>query len=139
MLHGNVSRNGYGNTVIGRYGGCLREIIGLCVVEQDEVLPRSWMYWRSMHQSQCERGQCAAPKRLAKYGSGSAKNQNSTMHFVYCKQLAVSMFYKWLETPREGSWQRHKCPVGFPDRCSNYPLGTYFQLSRIHDTLALLS
>ena len=33
----------------------------------------------------------------------------------------------------------HKCPVGFPDRCSNYRLGTYFQLSRIHDTLALLT
>ena len=25
-----------------------------------------------------------------------------TIHFVYCKQLAVSMFHKWLETPREG-------------------------------------
>ena len=24
-LHGNVSRNGYGNAIIGRYGGCLEE------------------------------------------------------------------------------------------------------------------
>ena len=94
----------------------LRDIIGLCVGEQDEVLPRGWMYWRSMHQSQCERGHCATLKRLAKYGSGSSKNQNSTIHFVYCKQLAVSIFHKWLETPREGSWRRHKCPVDFPDR-----------------------
>ena len=29
----------------------LRKIVGLCVGEQEEVLPRSWMYWRSMHQS----------------------------------------------------------------------------------------
>ena len=27
MLHGNVSRNGYGNAMIGRYGGCLEEDI----------------------------------------------------------------------------------------------------------------
>ena len=25
MLHGNVSRKGYGNALIGRYGGCLEE------------------------------------------------------------------------------------------------------------------
>ena len=26
-LHGNVSRNGYGNAMIGRYGGCFEEDI----------------------------------------------------------------------------------------------------------------
>ena len=25
MLHGNVSQNGYGNAMIGRYGGCFEE------------------------------------------------------------------------------------------------------------------
>ena len=24
-LHGNISRNGYGNAIIGRYGGCFEE------------------------------------------------------------------------------------------------------------------
>ena len=24
-LHGNISRNGYGNAIIGRYGGCFQE------------------------------------------------------------------------------------------------------------------
>ena len=24
-LHGNISQNGYGNAIIGRYGGCLEE------------------------------------------------------------------------------------------------------------------
>ena len=24
-LHGNISRNGYGNSIIGRYGGCFEE------------------------------------------------------------------------------------------------------------------
>ena len=27
MLHGNVSQNGYGNAIIGRYGGCFEEDI----------------------------------------------------------------------------------------------------------------
>ena len=26
-LHGNISRNGYGNAIIGRYGGCFEEAI----------------------------------------------------------------------------------------------------------------
>ena len=26
-LHGNISRNGYGNAIIGRYGGCFEEYI----------------------------------------------------------------------------------------------------------------
>ena len=26
-LHGNISRNGYGNAIIGRYGGCFKEDI----------------------------------------------------------------------------------------------------------------
>ena len=25
LLHGNISRNGYGNAIIGRYGGCFEE------------------------------------------------------------------------------------------------------------------
>ena len=33
-LHGNISRNGYGNAIIGRYSGCFEEdIISLCVIE----------------------------------------------------------------------------------------------------------
>jgi hypothetical protein len=28
-LHGNISRNNYGNAVVGRYGGCFEEMYGL--------------------------------------------------------------------------------------------------------------
>ena len=31
-LHGNISRNGYGNAIIGRYGGCFEEGNGGCMV-----------------------------------------------------------------------------------------------------------
>ena len=34
-MHGNISRNGYGNAIIGRYGGYFEEgIRGLCVKER---------------------------------------------------------------------------------------------------------
>ena len=34
-LHGNISQNGYGKAIIGRYGGCFEEdIIRLCVMER---------------------------------------------------------------------------------------------------------
>ena len=33
-LHGNISRNGYGNAIIGRYGGYFEEYMrSLCVIE----------------------------------------------------------------------------------------------------------
>ena len=32
-LHGNISRNGYGNAMIGRYGGCFEEYYGGCFEE----------------------------------------------------------------------------------------------------------
>ena len=31
-LHGNISRNGYGNAMIGMYGGCLRKVYGGCMI-----------------------------------------------------------------------------------------------------------
>ena len=43
-LHGNISRNGYGNAIIGRYGGCFEEGIW-------------WVYGTG--------GSCTAQERLA--------------------------------------------------------------------------
>ena len=31
-LHGNISRNGYGNAIIGRYGGCFEEGNAGCMI-----------------------------------------------------------------------------------------------------------
>ena len=33
-LHGNISRNGYGNAIIGRYGGCFEEDIRMFSVKE---------------------------------------------------------------------------------------------------------
>ena len=54
-LHGNISRNGYGNAMIGRYGGCFEEDI------------RRFLSERAYHiTGQCEKGKCTIPKRLAR-------------------------------------------------------------------------
>ena len=37
-LHGNISKNGYGNAIIGRYGGCFEEGYGRCMIPVKVVL-----------------------------------------------------------------------------------------------------
>jgi hypothetical protein len=39
MLHGNISRNSYGNAVVGRYGGCFEEMYGLMCRRTRESSP----------------------------------------------------------------------------------------------------
>ena len=48
-LHGNISRNGYGNAIIGRYGGCFEEGIwwvygtgGSCAVLERQATVEGW-------------------------------------------------------------------------------------------------
>ena len=49
----------------------LRKIFGLCVGEQDEDLPRVWMYPRKMHQFNVRKGK-AKYRKGQQYGGGSA-------------------------------------------------------------------
>src|SRR3954465_5045758 len=65
MLHGNVSRKGYGNVLISRYGGCFEERYN--EVYDDRVYhakgldaPTRWAPTLGVR-----RGQCTVPKRLA--------------------------------------------------------------------------
>ena len=46
----------------------LRKMYGLCVGEQEKVLPRVWMYWRSMHNSQCEQKAMHSTEEASKFG-----------------------------------------------------------------------
>src|SRR3954466_4840548 len=75
MLHGNVSRKGYGNALIGRYGGCFEEDI-MRLMMTERIMPRIWMHRRSLHQLPRE-GQCAVSKRLAIYGCWKCQQSNT--------------------------------------------------------------
>ena len=64
-LHGNISRNGYGNAIIGRYGGCFEEDIGRFMCDRAYRITEFGCTGEVCANSQCEKGQCTVPKRLA--------------------------------------------------------------------------
>ena len=65
MLHGNVSRNGYGNAIIGRYGGYFEEYIMRLMCERVYRLTAFGCTGELCTTSRGEIGQCTVPKRLA--------------------------------------------------------------------------
>ena len=65
-LHGNISRNSYGNAIIGRYGGCFEEDISRFMSERAYHITGFGCTSEVCTNSQSEKGQCTVPKRLAK-------------------------------------------------------------------------
>ena len=87
-LYGNVSRNGYGNAIIGRYGGCFEEGIW-CVYDTDE--------------------RCAVLERLAMVeGWECVYSMDSTLviknSHTYCKNLLVIETKYYAHAPRGIDW-----------------------------------
>ena len=64
-LHGNISQNGYGNAIIGRYGGCIEEDIRRFMSDRAYCITGFGCTGEVCTNSQGEKGQCAVPKRLA--------------------------------------------------------------------------
>src|SRR3990170_4845662 len=67
-LHGNISQNGYGHAIIGRYGGCFEEGIRRLMCERAYHITGSGCTSEVCTTNQVEKGQCTVPKRLAKCG-----------------------------------------------------------------------
>ena len=65
-LHGNISRNGYGNAIIGRYGGCFVEDIRSFMCERAYHITGFGCTGEVCTNSLCEKGQGTVPKRLAR-------------------------------------------------------------------------
>ena len=64
-MHGNISQNGYGNAIIGRYGGCFEEDIRMFMCERAYHIMGFGCTGEVCTNSQGEKGQCTVPKRLA--------------------------------------------------------------------------
>ena len=68
-VHGNIyiyiSRNGYGNAKIGRYGGCFEEDIRRFICERAYHITGFGCTGEVCTNSRGEKGQCMVPKRLA--------------------------------------------------------------------------
>ena len=67
-LHGNISRNGYGNAMIGRYGGYFEEDIRRLMCDRAYHITGFGCTGEVCTNSRCEKGQCTVPKRLANCG-----------------------------------------------------------------------
>src|SRR3954471_20334463 len=91
-LHGNISRNGYGNAIIGRYGGCFVEDIGRFMCERAYHITGFGCIGEVCTNSQCEKGQCTVPKRLANGGKVKVRIIHGLTlviknSYTYCKSL----------------------------------------------------
>ena len=64
-LHGNISQNGYGNAIIGRYGGCFEEDIRRLMCDRAYHITGFGCTDEVCTNSQGEKGQWMVPKRLA--------------------------------------------------------------------------
>ena len=60
-----ISRNGYGNAIIGRYGGCFEEDIRRLMCDRAYRITGFGCTIEVCTNSQGEKGQCTVPKRLA--------------------------------------------------------------------------
>src|SRR3989337_2873610 len=63
--HGNISRNGYGRAIIGRYGGYFEEDIMRLMCDRAYHITRFGCTGEVCTDSRGEKGQCMVPKRLA--------------------------------------------------------------------------
>ena len=72
-MHGNISRNGYGNAMIDRYGGCFEEDIRRFMCDRAYHITGFRCTGEVCTNSQGEKAQCAVPKRLENCGKVSVR------------------------------------------------------------------
>ena len=89
-LHGNISRNGYGNAIIGRYGSCFEEDIRRFMCERVYHIIGFGGTGEVCTNSQCEKGQCTVPKRLANGGKVKVR----IIHGLIISQKNSYTYYK---------------------------------------------
>ena len=91
-LPGNLSRNVYGNAIIGRYGGCFEEDIRRFMCDRAYRITGFGCTGEVCTNSQGEKGQCTVPKRLENCGKVSVRIIHGLTLFIknsytYCKNL----------------------------------------------------
>ena len=91
-LHGNISRNGYGNAIIGRYGGYFEENIRRLTCDRAYHITGFGCTGEVCTNSQGEKGQCTVPKRLEKCRKVSVRIIHGITLviknlYTYCKNL----------------------------------------------------
>ena len=91
-MHGNISRNGYGRAIIGRYGGCFEEDIIRLMCDRVYHITGFGCTGEVCTNSQGVKGQCTVPKRLENCGKASVRIIHGLTlviknSYTYCKSL----------------------------------------------------
>ena len=91
-MHGNISQNGYGNAMIGRYGGCFEEDIRRFMCDRTYHIMGFVCTGEVCTNSQGEKGQCTVPKRLENCGKVSVRIIHGLTlviknSYTYCENL----------------------------------------------------
>ena len=91
-LHGNISRNGHGKAIIGRYGGCSEEDIMRLMCDRAYHTTEFGCIGQFCTTSQGEKGQCTVMKRLANCGKVRVRIIHGLTLFIknsrtYCRSL----------------------------------------------------
>ena len=105
-LHGNISRNGYGNAIIGRYGGCFEEDIRRLMCDRAYHITGFGCTGEVCTNSRGEKGQCTVPKRLANCGRVRVRIIHGLTLVIknshtYCKSLLALEAKYYSHAPRE--------------------------------------
>ena len=91
-LHGNISRNGYGNAMIGRYGGCFEEDIRRFTCDRAYRITGFGCTGEVCTNSQGEKGQMHATEEASNGGKVKVRiihglNISQKNSYTYCKNL----------------------------------------------------
>ena len=132
-LHGNISRNGYGNAIIGRYGGYSEEDIRMLMCETMYHITGYGCTSEVCITSRGEKGQCTVSKRLANCRKVRARITHGLTLVIknshtYCKAYYPSKKSTMTHAPSgEIGRDNHRAPPTFTQRktlnnksCSNF-------------------
>src|SRR3954471_1495055 len=120
MLYGNISRKGYGNVLIGRYGGCFEERYKEVYddrVYHAKVLDAPASLTPNLR---VRRGQCTVPKRLANMRRWKCQLSILTLvrrthAIIIGNSQSNKEVHKETNTPRSSVWG-----FGYPCATSNH-------------------
>src|SRR3954471_22743418 len=121
-LHVNISRKGYGNALIGRYGGCFEERYKE-VYMTERIMPRVWMYRRRWTPTLgVRRRKCTAQERLANMRRWKCQLSILTLvlrthALIIGNSQSNEEVHKETSTPRRSVW-------GFGYPCASSTHGT---------------
>jgi hypothetical protein len=105
-LHGNLFWNGYGNAIIGRYGGYFEEDIRRLMCDRVYHITGFGCTGEVCTNSSGEKGQCTVPKRLANCRKVGVRIRHGLTlviknSYTYCESLLSLEAKYYSHAPRE--------------------------------------